>query len=62
MTQAQKVAKIWADWNERKIDPASAMYAIGKVFPIAVMREWRKRMAEIEQSHVDDPIPKKGEP
>jgi len=50
VTKAEKVAVIWADWNERKITASKAIYEVGKLFPRATMREWRKRMDVIEQS------------
>jgi len=49
-TKAQKVAVIWADWNERKIGSNEAVYKIGKLFPRATLKEWRKRMEKIEFS------------
>lgn len=48
MTKAQKVAVIWANWNECKITGNEAIYEIKKLFPRATMKEWRKRMAVME--------------
>ena len=48
MTKAQKVAVIWADWNEDKITSSDAIYQVGKLFPRAKMTEWRKRMSQRE--------------
>jgi len=42
-TKAQKVAIIWADWNERKISGEEAIYRVGKLFPKTTMIEWNKR-------------------
>jgi len=43
MTKVQQVAKIWADWNERKISGDTAMGQVGKLFPKASLKEWRNR-------------------
>ena len=48
MTKVQKVAVIWADWNERKITGNEAIYKIGKIFPRVTLKEWRRRMAVME--------------
>ena len=53
-TQAQRVAEIWADWNERKISGDWAIHLIHKIFKVSTMREWRRRMAEIEKSSIGD--------
>jgi len=50
MTKAQKVAVIWADWNERKITGNEAIYKIGKLFPRVTLKEWRKRTEKTEFS------------
>lgn len=46
--QLQKVAEVWADWNEDKISGDHAIHKIAKIFPKVTIREWRRRMDLIE--------------
>ena len=48
MTKTQKVAVIWADWNDEKLTANQALYEISKLFPRATMKEWRKRIDQRE--------------
>lgn len=57
-TQAQRVAEIWSDWNERKISGEMAIHKVQKIFPKATLKEWNRRMEEIEAAHSCTPTEK----
>ena len=47
-----KLAKLWCDWNNRKITGNEAMGEIQKLFPRTIMWEWRKQVDAITTSNV----------